>query len=81
MYQSSKRDWGWRAELKMNLPILEGSIGRRRVERGFAGCCCAEGTCIGGVIVLGVRFLSRLIGRQVVVISQSLITLSLFCVT
>lgn len=73
MYQSSKRDWGWRAEVKMNLPILEGSMGRRRVVPGFAGCCCAEGVCIGGVIVLGVRCLSRWIGRQAV-ISQYLIT-------
>lgn len=55
---SSKKDW--RAELKTNFPILEGSIGRRRVARGFGVCCCCvEGGFMGEDIVLGVRCLSR----------------------
>lgn len=62
---SSKKDW--RAELKTNFPILEGSIGRRRVVRGFGVCCCVEGVFMGEGIVLGVRCLSRWIWRQVVI--------------
>lgn len=52
----SKKDW--RAELKTKVPILEGSMGRRRVVRGFGACCCcccAEGDFMGEAIVLGVR--------------------------
>lgn len=62
---SSKKDW--RAELKTKLPILEGSMGRRRVVRGFTVCCCAEGGFMGEDIVLGVRCLSRWVWRQVVI--------------
>lgn len=62
---SSKKDW--RAELKRNFPILEGSIGRRRVVRGFGVCCCVEGFFGGKGIFLGVRCLSRWIWRQVVI--------------
>lgn len=51
----SKKDW--RGELKTKVPILEGSMGRRRVVRGFGacGCCCAEGDFMDEAIVLGVR--------------------------
>lgn len=62
---SSKKDW--RAELKTNFPILEGSIGRRRVVRGFGVSCCVGGVFMGEGIVLGVRCLSSWIWRQVVI--------------
>lgn len=59
---SSKKDW--RAELKTNLPILEGSMGRRRVVRVFGLCCCVEGGFMGEGIVLGVRCLSGFISES-----------------
>lgn len=56
MDQSSRKDW--RAELKMNVPTLEGSMGRMRVLRDCRGCCCADGDSLGRAIVLGVKCLS-----------------------
>lgn len=64
MDQSSRKDW--RAELKMNVPTLEGSTGRMRVLQNCRGCCCADGDSLGRAIVLGVKCLSKWGGWRVV---------------
>lgn len=64
MDQSSRKDW--RAELKMKVPTLEGSMGRMRVLRDCRGCCCANCDSLGRAIDLGVKCLSRGKGWRVV---------------
>lgn len=78
MDQSSRKDW--RAELKMNVPTLEGSMGRMRVLRDCRACCCANGDSLGRAIVLGVKCLSRGKGwREVMSELRSLFLFYYFC--
>ena len=74
MDQSSRKDW--RAELKMNVPSLEGSMGRMRVLRDCRDCCADEDSM--GAIVL-VRCLSRGRGWKVVMSDRSSVSFFIFC--